>query len=164
MPSFSKPIKLFKGPFSFAVPKVPSITSSSRSSQTTQSSPPNVHNFSPSPGKLIKMDFVNNPNLVTDSSLEEISKKQNEILSFLANTTSNIEQAKYLDIDASTISGGSTSTVSSTSSRSSKRRQKKNKHYRKNRSKGKTTSMNPVNEVSEEPTGNTPTHAEFSGT
>ena len=166
MPSFSKPIKLFKGPFSFAVPKVPSVTSSSRNSQTTQSSPPNVHNFSPSPGKLVKMDFVDSPNLVTDTTLEEISKKQNEILSFLANAASNIEQVKYLDIDASTMSGRSTSTVSSTSSRSSKRCRSRNLRRKKNKLKweSEASPMQPVNEVLEETTGKGMPQSGFSGT
>ena len=75
MPSFSKPDEVFDGHFSFASPTVPPVTPATNSSHTSQSSPPNVSNFSPSPEKLIKMDFVDNPNRITDTTLEEISKK-----------------------------------------------------------------------------------------
>ena len=92
MPSFSKPIKLFKGPFSLAVPKIPSFTSTSKNSQTNQDSPPDVRNFSPSPGKLIKMDVLNDPNQVMDTTSEEILRKKTEIRNnFLSNADHNSE-------------------------------------------------------------------------
>ena len=151
MPYFSQPINLIKGSFpvpkmpsftttshgqtsqgcpSFAVPAIPSVTSTSQSNQPSLNSSPNVHNFSPSPKKLIKMDFVDNPNHITNTTLEEISRKQNEILNVLAHAAHNVEQGRYLESDVSTISGGSTST---TSSRSSKRSKKKNRYYKKKR-------------------------------
>ena len=130
MPSFSKPDKLFDGHFIFA--SVPSVTPATNNSRTSQSSPPNVSNFPPSPEKLIKMDFVDNPNRITDTTLEEILKKQNEILNFLANAALNVEQGKYLDSDVSTISGDSTGT---TISRSSRRSRRNHRHQKKKKKK-----------------------------
>ena len=155
MPSFSKPDEVFDGHFSFASPTVPPVTPATNSSHTSQSSPPNVSNFSPSPEKLIKMDFVDNPNRITDTTLEEISRKQNEILNFLANAAHNIEREKYLDSDVSTISDNSTGT---TSGRSSRRNRRSNKYKKK---KKKSLTMNFVNEKD---TSNMPSQTGFSGT
>ena len=74
MPYFSKPINLIKG--SFPVPTMPSFTTT-HSNQPSLNSLPNVHNFSPSPEKLIKMDFVQDPNHITNTTLEGVSRKQN---------------------------------------------------------------------------------------
>ena len=200
MPYFSKPIDLIKGSFpvpavpsitttspgsqtsqgfpSFAVPQIPLVTSTSQSSQPSQTRSLNVHNFSPSPEKLIKMDFVQNPHHISNTTLEEISRKQNEILSFLAHAAHNVEQGKYIDSDVSTISGGSISTVSS---RSSKRAKSRSLRRKRNKAKAKTPPMNPVkeekvgdvpsqtrpftpSEVLEELTRKPPTQPAFSGT
>ena len=158
MPSFSKPDKVFDGHFSFASPAVPQVTPATNRSHTSQSSPPNVSNFPPSPEKLIKMDFVDNPNRITDTTLEEISKKQNEILNFLANAAHNIEREKYLDSDVCTISDNSTGT---TSGRSSRRNRRSNKYKKKKKSESKSPTMNSVNEKD---TGNMPSQTGFSGT
>ena len=158
MPYFSKPLNLIKGSLhipsftttsqsnkssqscpSFAVPPIPPVSSTSPSSQPSS---PNVRNFSPSPGKLLKMDFVQNPHHITNTTLEEISRKQNEILHFLAHAAHNVEQGKYLDSDVSTISSSSMSTTSRKSSNRSRRRNQ----YRRKQSKAKTSTMHPVKE------------------
>ena len=137
---------------------LPAITSTSNSSKPSQESPPNVHNFSPSPEKLIKMDFIDDPKHLNNTTLAEISRNQKEIIHFLNNMAHNVEQEKYLDSDASTISGGS---MSSTSSRSSKRGKSRNLRRKRNKSKAKTFPMSSVREENE---GNIPPQVAFPGT
>ena len=157
MPSFSKPTKLFKGPFSFAVPKVPSITSSGRNNQTTQSSPPNVHNFSPSPEELMKMNSLENTNIITITALEEIQRKLTKILNF---PTNEVELRGNPDDDVSTLSGGSRCAIS----RRSKRTRSRNLRHKKSRQMRKSSSMNTADEVSEKNAGNIPSQIESSET
>ena len=147
MPLFSTPIKLANIPFSVVTPAV--VPSVSQDSPPSLGSPPNVQSLPPSPEKLMKMNSLDNTDIITGTALEKIQRKQTKILNFPSN---DVELRENPDDDISTLSDGSMCAIS----RRSKMGKSRNLRRKKSRQMTKTSSMNTADEVSERYAENKP--------